>query len=145
MLFDLSHVWENEEEMIVVTGLTLKEAEYVLKDFSEEVKKTRRKDASSKVGRPSKLSEKQIFLMLMIFMRHYQTLKFIGVMFGVNASTVKRWVDDGLEAMANILVKKNFRHLIVVTPEALYETNLTDSEKSTLMELSSLLEGPKTI
>ena len=39
MLFDLSHVWENEEEMLVVTGLTLKEAEYVLEDFSEEVKR----------------------------------------------------------------------------------------------------------
>ena len=145
MLFDLSHVWENQEEMLVVTGLTLKEAEYVLSDFSEEIKKVRRKDPGSKVGRPSKLSDRQIFLMLMIFMRQYATLKFIGVMFGVNASTVKRWADDGLEAMAKSLVKKNFAHLIVVTPEALCETNLTDSEKSMLMALSSLLEDQKTI
>ena len=108
MLFDLSHVWENEEEMLVVAGLTLQEAQYVLGDFSEEIKKIRRKDPKSKVGRPPKLSEKQIFLMLMIFMRQYVTLKFITVMFGVDASTVKRWVDDGLEAMAKILIKKTF-------------------------------------
>jgi len=145
MLFDLSHVWENEKEMLVVTGLTLQEAEYVLRDFFDEIKNVRRKDPKSKVGRPAKLSEKQIFLMLMIFMRHYATLKFIGVMFGVDASTVKRWVDDGLEALAKILVKKNFRHLVVVSLEDLYDTNLTDSEKSTLMELNSLLEDPKTI
>jgi len=145
MLCDLSHVWNNEKEMLVVSGLTLKEAEYVLSDFSDEVKRIRRKDPNSKVGRPPKLSEKKIFLMLMLFMRHYQTLTLLGVMFGVDASTVKRWVDDGLEAMVKILVKKNFRHLIVVTPEALSETNLTDSEKSTLMALSSLLEGQKTI
>ena len=36
-------------------------------------KKNRRLDFKSKVGRPPKLSTKEVFLMLMIFVRHYPT------------------------------------------------------------------------
>ena len=83
-----------------------------MEDFETELKKIRRKKHDSKVGRPAKLDPKTIFLMTMVFIRHYNTYEFMGLIFGVDVSTVKRWVDDASLALGELLVKKNFAHLI---------------------------------
>lgn len=144
MSIDLSGVWENEKKMRIASGLTINEAKIIFEEFTRELKKVRRKDSSSKVGRPSKLSDEDIFLMLMIFLRRYLPFDFLGLMFDVSASNVKRWVDDGLDVLAQILVKKNFRHLVVVNQKRLFEANLEELERSTLMDLSSLYADQKT-
>ena len=44
--------------------------------------------------------------MLMIFIRHYPTYEFLSVIFNIDVSNVKRWIEASHKALGNVLVKK---------------------------------------
>lgn len=145
-MFEIDGVWSSDKKLKIMTGLTLKEADLVFEDFNEELKKIRRpENPNSKIGRPPKLNSREIFLMVMIFIRHYPTYEFLSVIFNIDVSNVKRWIEDSYKALGTVLVKKNFAHLIVLNQKKLQESDLNNSEKSILMELNNLSEGQKTM
>lgn len=144
-MFETNKIWASDEKLKITTGLNIKEANLVFEAFENELQKIRRpKSKNSNVGRPSKLNPKEIFLMLMIFIRHYQTYELLSVTFDIDASNVKRWIDDAHMALGEVLVKKNFHHLLLVDHEKLSKSALKNWEKSILMDLNSLLEDQKT-
>ena len=143
-MFDVEEIWNCNEKMIKTTGLKIEESDLVFDDFKTELKKIRRpKNPNSTVGRPSKLSDKEIFIMLMIFIRHYNTYELLSVLFSIDASNVKRWIDDAHLALGKVLVKKNFAHLLLINHEMLSKSALESWEKSILMDLNSLSEDQK--
>ena len=145
-MFDVEEIWNCSEKMVNTTGLKIEEVDLVFNDFKTELKKIRRsKNPNSTVGRPSKLSEKEIFIMLMVFIRQYTTYKFLSVLFSIDASNVKRWIDDSHLALGEVLIKKNFAHLLLINHERLSKSALEDWEKSILMDLNNLSEGQKMI
>lgn len=145
-MFNVEEIWNCNEKMINTTGLKIEEANLVFDDFKAELKKIRRpKKPNSTVGRPSKLNDKEIFIMLMIFIRQYSTYKFLSVLFSIDASNVKRWIDDAHLALGEVLVKKNFAHLLLIDHERFSKSALEDWEKSILMDLNNLFEDQKTI
>ncbi len=145
-MFEIDKIWTSDEKLKITTGLNIQEANLVFEDFALELKKLRRsKSKGSNVGRPSKLTPKEIFIMLMIFIRHYQTYELLSVTFDIDASNVKRWIDDAHMALGEVLVKKNFHHLLLVDHEKLSQSALKSWEKSILMDLNNLFEGQKTI
>lgn len=145
-MFNVEEIWNCNQKMIDTTGLRVEEVDLVFNDFKVELKKIRRKkNPNSSVGRPSKLSEKEIFIMLMIFIRQYTTYKFLSVLFSIDASNVKRWIDDSHLALGEVLIKKNFAHLLLIDHERFSKSALESWEKSILMDLNNLSEDQKTI
>ena len=142
MFINKDEIWTSNQKFKIATGLEIKEAELLLEDFADLLYK--RRHPKSNAGRPSKLELKDIFLMLLVFIRQYVTLEFLGLVFDLNASNVKRWIDDSYEVLGEILVKKNFAHLIVLDHERIHNSALNDSEKFILMELNKISEGQKT-
>ena len=145
-MIDVNEIWSSDKKLKTVTGLSIQEANFIFVDFEQELRKIRRpENSSSVVGRPAKLNSKEIFLMLMIFIRHYNTYEFIALMFGIHTSNVKRWIDDSHLALGNILKKKGFARLLLINQKKLLKSILNNSEKSILMALNNLLEDQKTI
>lgn len=141
-MFDLDGIWESDKKLRMATGLGKIEVEEVFNDFKLELSKIHNlKDIPNKMGRISKLNSAQIFLMLMIFLRHYTTFELLSLMFSLDTSNVKRWVDSSFRALGEILVKKNFAHLISLDQKKISESALNNYEKSILMELNKLSEG----
>lgn len=108
-MFDKDKIWHSEKSFKTVTGLELVEAKLLLEDFEEILYRKRHK--KSNAGRPSKLRPKDIFLMTLAYIRQYSTLEFLGVIFDLNVSNVKRWIDDSYDVLEEVLSKKNFSHL----------------------------------
>jgi hypothetical protein len=108
-MFDKDKVWHSEKSFKTITGLEILEAKLLLEDFEEIL--YRKRHQKSKAGRPSKLRSKDIFLMTLAYIRQYDTLEFLGVIFDLDASNVKRWIDDSYDVLEEILAKKNFSHL----------------------------------
>ena len=141
-MLDLNGIWSSDKKFKISTGLTIEEASHILEDFEQNLKEDRRKDENSKVGRPAKLESKDIFLMLLIFIRHYPTFEFLSVIFDIDVSNVKRWIEASYKVLGGVLVKKSFAHLIVLNHQRLQESALNNSEKRILMELNNLSVGP---
>lgn len=143
-MFDIKDIWSSENKMKISTGLDINECNIIFENFEQELIKIRhQKKQKSSVGRPAKLTTKEIFLMLMIFIRHYPTYDLLSVIFDIDTSNVKRWIDDSHMVLGDILVKKNFAHLILLNQERLSKSALGKSEKFILMELNNLLDGQK--
>lgn len=145
-MFDIDKIWSSDKKLKIATGLNIDEAESIFQDFELELNKIRRKkNPNSIVGRKSKLNSKEIFLMLLIFIRQYPTFDFLSLMFEIDTANVKRWVDDSYKALGEVLVKKNFAHLLRINPPKLSLSSLNSSEKFILMELNSLYEDQKIL
>lgn len=142
-MFDLNGIWSSNKKFKISTGLSLEDASHIFKDFELLLNEKRKKNSNKNIGRPAKLSVKDIFLMLLIFIRHYPTFEFLSVIFDLDVSNVKRWIDDSHDVLGDVLVKKNFAHLIALNHQRLQETDLGNSEKHILMELNNLFEGHK--
>ncbi len=143
-MFDIDGIWTSDKKLKIMTGLNIKESGLIFKDFSEELIKIRRSEKTYLgVGRPSKLDSREIFLMVLIFIRHYPTYEFLSVIFNIDVSNVKRWIESSYMALGNVLIKKNFAHLIVMDQKKLQESDLNNSERSILTELNNLSEDPK--
>ena len=102
---NVAEIWSSDEKMKIATGLNLTDASELASDFSNDL-------GLSSQGRPSKHDERGIFLMVMLYYRHYPTLELLGLMFEVDCSNVKRWVDRGETSLKAVLAKKNFSHLL---------------------------------
>lgn len=143
-MFDIKDIWSSDSKMKIATGLDINECNIVFENFEQELKKIRHQNnANSKAGRPAKLAPEEIFLMLMIFIRHYPTFELLSVIFNIDVSNVKRWIDDSHLVLGDILVKKNFAHLISLNQARLSKSALKKSEKFILMELNNLSGGQK--
>ena len=106
-MFNLEGIWESDKKLKMATGLGKVEIEEVFHDFKEQLSTTHNlRDNPNKFGRVSKLKSTEIFLMLMIFLRHYTTFELLSLMFSLDTSNVKRWIDSSFEALGEILVKK---------------------------------------
>jgi len=143
---NIKNTWKNEKLLHTATGLTKPEAEDLLADFSRELEGSVneiRKDNLNVGGRPAKLDDKGLFLMLMLFYRHYPTFDLLAVVFELSSSNVKRWVDRSESTLKSVLAKKNFSHLIAPDQKRKSRKPLSDNEKSISMALSSLYADPK--
>ena len=109
---DVDRIWLNENQLHALTGLTKKEAEDIFTSFNEEFE-ARESEFKGPGGRPKKLETKSIFVMLMMFYRHYISMEALGALFDLNDSNVKRWSDDAQGMLKKVLKKKNYSHLIV--------------------------------
>lgn len=141
-MFDISNIWSSEKKFKIVTGLSIKEANFIFNDFETQLKEDKNlKGTQNKKGRPSKLDSKEVFLLLLIFIRHYLTFELLSVIFNINVSNVKRWIDHSHGVLGNVLVKKNFSQLISLNQKKMQQSALNNSEKSILMELNNLSKG----
>ena len=143
-MFDLEGIWESDKKLKMATGLNKFELEEVFKDFQSYLARNHNlRDMPNKMGRVSKLTSKEIFLMLLLFLRHYPTFDFLSLIFSLDTANVKRWVDSSFKVLGEILVKKNCAHLMCLNQKRLLESGLNNSEKFILMELSNLYEDQK--
>jgi len=140
---DLNRIWANENQLKALTGLTKIEADDLLIAFRDEIK-LRNSQKRGPGGRPPKLDTKGIFIMLMMLYRHYISIEALGAIFNLNASNVKRWLDDAQGILKEILKKKNFSHLIVPKDQRKLRKPLNSTEKSILMGLNNLFAGQVT-
>lgn len=138
---NIENTWNDANQLLSVTGLTKSEADELLQDFSDEIKNLNLslKNASSeREGRPAKLDNRALFLMLMIYFRHYPTLDIMSFMFEISTSNVKRWLDRCEETIRTVLAKKNFSHLIAQDQERISREPLSETGKYILTELNNL-------
>ena len=106
---NIEGIWSNSNKMMVATGLTLEEAKNLVPDFSNALKK-------SKIGRPPKLDEQGIFLLMMLYYKHYPTFGLLGLMFEIDPGNAERWVTKAEKVFKDLLAKKNYSHLIRPKP-----------------------------
>ena len=144
-MFDLEGIWESDKKLKMATGLGKIEVEEIFNDFKNELSAVHNlRDNPNKLGRVSKLKSTEVFLMLMIFLRHYTTFELLSLMFSLDTSNVKRWIDSSFETLGKVLIKKNFAHLMCLDQERILESDLKSSEKFILMELNKMYEGQLT-
>ena len=132
-------VFENDKKMKIMTGICLEEFSSILDEFSSELDIIRN-PKESRSGAPSKLTLKEKLLMSLIHYRHYQGFDFIGVIFNVDGSTVKRWFDSCEIALEAVLEKKSLSHLIPRNQDLSLKPSLDTRKKSILMGLNNLSE-----
>lgn len=133
---NVENVWKSEEKILNATGMTKAEAEDLIPDFTIELNK------SSK-GRPTKLDDRGVFLLMMLYYRHYPTYELLGLMFEIDPSNASRWVDRAETAFRKVLSKKNFSHLILQDRGKKSREPLSNSAKSILMALNKLSADQK--
>ena len=140
---DVNRIWHNEKQLHALTGLTKREAEDIFISFQEEFE-DRESEFKGPGGRPKKLDTRSIFVMLMMFLRHYISMEALGALFDLNDSNVKRWSDDAQVMLKQVLKKKNYSHLIVANHKRKSKNPLNNKEKYILMGLNNLFAGQAT-
>ena len=134
---NIENTWRDEKLLHAPTGLMNAEDEDLLIDFSKELNLGKNgKNISDR--RPKKLDNKGLFLMLILYYRHYPTFDLLAVVFELNSSNIKRWVDRSEKALKTVLAKKNLSHLIAPDQKQRSRKPLSNNEKSISMALSSL-------
>ena len=141
---DVMRIWSNENQLHALTGMTMIEATEVLPLFTNELNKLGHLNSESG-GRPAKLDNKGIFLMVMMFYRHYDTLEALGAMFDLSDSNVKRWIDCSEKSLKLALEKKSLSHLIAPQTKMTSSKPLSETRKTILMGLSNLCADRKAI
>ena len=141
-MMDFDAILKNEKKLKIMTGISRDEFDLVVVDFEKKLNQIR-KPKGLNSGAPSKLSLEEKLLMTLIYYRHYQEFDFIGVMFNVDGSTVKRWLDSCEVALESVLEKKNLSHLIPRNQDPSLRPSLTPRQKSISMALNSLSEDRK--
>lgn len=96
---NVENIWKNEEKILNATGMTKVEAENLIPSFTIELNKSNK-------GRPTKLNDQGVFLLMMLYYRHYPTYELLGLMFEIDSSNAKRWIDRAETAFRTVLSKK---------------------------------------
>jgi hypothetical protein len=135
---NIENIWQTEKKIKIATGMSISEAEELVKDFENEIQV----EKCNSGGRPPKLSSKDIFLMFMLFYRHYVTYDLLGLLFEIDTSTAKRVVSEAEVAIRSCLAKKNFSHLIAPDQVKKLRPPLSSIGKSISMALNNLSGGP---
>ncbi|MFK7824503.1 MAG: transposase family protein [Oligoflexales bacterium] len=136
-MISFEDILDNPKKLNTMTGVCIEEFEIIFEEFEVELNQIRNPNRV-KSGAPSKLTVKEKLLMVLIHYRHYQNFDVIGVIFNVDGSTVKRWLDSCESAIEAILEKKNFSHLIPRNQDPSLKMQLTPRQKSISMALNSL-------
>lgn len=108
---DLNSTWGNDKKVKALTGLSRDQLLEISGLFFETIK---RKQASR--GRPRKLSDENLLLLLLSQYKHNVTYELLGVIFDIDLSNTKRWIDRLDEVLQDVLKKKNYCHLIPKGP-----------------------------
>ena len=108
---DLNSIWSDEKKVKALTGLKKEELLDIADLFFDQIE---RHQVSK--GRPRKLSNENLLLLLLTQYKHNLTFELLGVMFEINLSNTKRWIDRLDKVLQNVLKKKNYLHLIPATP-----------------------------
>lgn len=106
---DIANIWNNEKQLKIATGLTFDEASELINDFEIELNALRlnpNSNSNNNEGRPRKLDTRGLFLMLMLHYRHYPTIELLALLFEIDTSNAKRWIDDSQIALHTVLRKK---------------------------------------
>jgi hypothetical protein len=141
---NIEKIWDNSHSLQSATGLTKEEADELLEDFKQLRHSI--KEANCGIGgRNESLDIKGIFMLFMIYYRHYIKLEMLALMFEVSSSTAKRLIDESEALIREILSKKNFSHLIAPNRKRPSRNPLDDREKSILTALSSLYADQRTV
>ena len=134
---NLEAIWSSKEKILDATGLSKSEAEGLITVFTVELNK-------SDKGRPTKLDDKGVFLLMMLYYRHYPTYPLLGLMFEIDTSNAERWVTRAEKAFRTVLSKKNYSHLIVQDHKKKSERLSKIKAKSISMGLNNLFEDLRT-
>ena len=113
---DLKSIWDDGKKVKALTGLKKDELDEIASLFLNQIK---RKEASR--GRPRKLDDKNLLLLLLTQYKHNMTFDFLAVVFGMDLSNVKRWTDRLESVLQDVLKKKNYHHLIPTVPRKTQE------------------------
>ena len=85
-MMNIENIWQLEKKLQIATGMSKAEAEELVADFDKELH-AKNPTSNAIGGRPSKLAARDIFLMFMLFYRHYVTYDLLGLLFEVDTST----------------------------------------------------------
>lgn len=108
---DLNSIWNDEKKVKALTGLKKEELLEIADFFFDEIE--RNQDSK---GRPRKLSDENLLLLLLTDYKHNLTFDLLSVMFEIDLSNTKRWIDRLDKVLQNVLKKKNYHLLIPTTP-----------------------------
>lgn len=108
---DVERIWSNEKQLHALIGLKLVEANDLFSFFQTEMA-IKKEDAKGPGGRTPKLNDREIFVMLLMFFRHYISMDALGALFDLDDSNVKRWIDEAQSMLYSLLKKKNYSHLL---------------------------------
>lgn len=125
---DLNSTWDDEKKVKALTGLKKHELLDIAGLFFEEIK---REPASR--GRPRKLSNENLLLLLLTQYKHNLTFELLGVMYEINLSNTKRWIERLEEVLQSVLKKKNYHHLIPKNPRKKQEKDYSIKDLYALM------------
>lgn len=134
---DTVRIWSNPNQLKALTGLEKEEAREVIQMFHAGLVECGR-GPSEKGGRPPKHTFESIFVMLMMYYRHYLTLEALGAIFNLSDSNVKRWVDDAESVLRGVLEKKSLSHLLQKPSPKKSSKPLTEQRKFISMGLNNL-------
>jgi hypothetical protein len=140
-MIDVKNIWKTEKNLKIATGLSIEEADELVAEFENEMK-IQKSLTTTTGGRPAKLDFRDVFLMFMLFYRHYVTFELLGLLFEVDGSTAKRSVSDSERIIKDILEKKSLSHLIAQSQEANSRPPLSSAGKYISMVLNSRSEDP---
>lgn len=129
---DLVSLWNNDKKVKSLTGLKKSELNLIANSFFKEIVK----EEGSR-GRPRKLSNENLLILLLTQYKHNMTFDLLGVMFDIDLSNAKRWIDRVEGILQSILKKKNYCHLIPTTPRKKQESDFSLEKLCLLMEKNS--------
>lgn len=131
---DIERIWNNEKQLISLTGTTKAEINLIDSEIRIELIKM---GHFGSMGRPPKVGIREVILMLLMNYRHNLPLDAIGALFGLDNSNVKRWIADTEEAFITVLEKKDLHHLLEMKRKSRLKKDLNPVKKSILMALNS--------
>lgn len=134
---DTVRIWNNANQLKALTGLEKVEAEEIVHGFRKELEALGHYPEGGN-GRPAKHGPEGVFLLLMMYYRHYITLEALGALFDLSDSNVKRWISESEKALRDTLEKKSLSHLLPKLPPRISGKPFPPREKSISMALNKL-------
>lgn len=133
---ELAKIWLSDKSMKTSTGLTLAEAQELLRIFSAE-RASRRTQPVGPGGRPECLDDQGVFTLTLVHYRHYLGFEMLGLMFNVSSSSAKRLFDECDELIRSVLKKRGFYRLIAPNRPKRSVESLSSNARSISMVLSN--------
>ena len=129
---DLNSIWSDEKKVKALTGLKEEEILDIASLFFDEIE--RNQDSK---GRPRKLSDENLLLLLLTEYKHNLTFELLSVMFEIDLSNTKRWIDRLDKVLQDVLKKKNYLQLIPTTPRKKQKDDYSIKDLYALMAKSN--------
>jgi hypothetical protein len=117
---DLNSIWSDEKKVKALTGLKKEELLDIASLFFDEIE--RNQDSK---GRPRKLSDENLLLLLLTEYKHNLTFELLSVMFEID------------KVLQDVLKKKNYLQLIPTTPRKKQKDDYSIKDLYALMAKSN--------